>query len=230
MIRIYLCGPDVDLGNAGDDFVGVDSTLSLQYCYNANAVDAIYNPLPPPAIGFDFFQGPKVKGNAGQDLNKNGIDDSQDFGFFNGSKVGPGYINLPMTAAYYFANGDLNIGDPPQGDIQGSIQYYNFFRGRYGISGQPFIDPMTGNVCPFALNGDPSAKTGWIDGSQLPAGDRRMGSSSGPFTLAPGDTQEVVVAEIVAGAQIGVDRLSAIGLLKYYDAQANLYIIILSFR
>jgi hypothetical protein len=213
---------DVDDGDAGDDFVGVDTTRSLQYCYNASPVDAVYNPLPPPAVGFDFFQGPLVKGVAGQDLNKNGIDDAADFAIFNGKKVGPGLINLPMTAAYYFANGDLNIGDPPQGDIQGSVQFYNFFRGRYGISGAPFIDPVTGQVTTFALNGDPQTRKGWIDGSQLAAGDRRQGSASGPFTLAPGDTQEVVVAEIVAGAQTGVDRLAAIGLLKFYDDQAQL--------
>ncbi|MBK8230263.1 MAG: hypothetical protein IPK72_06685 [Candidatus Eisenbacteria bacterium] len=42
--------------------------------------------------------------------------------------------------------------------------------------------------------------------------------SSGPFTMAPGDTQEVVCAIIVAQ---GADRLSSIGLLKQYDAQAQ---------
>ncbi|HED37347.1 MAG TPA: hypothetical protein ENI76_03760, partial [Ignavibacteria bacterium] len=94
---------DIDLGEAGDDFVGADTTLSLLYSYNANAVDAVYSPLPPPAIGFDFFQGPLVKGVAGQDLNKNGVDDAIDFAIFNGKKVGPGEINLPMTADYYFA-------------------------------------------------------------------------------------------------------------------------------
>jgi hypothetical protein len=213
---------DVDLGDAGDDFVGVDTVLSLQYCYNAQAVDAVYAPLPPPVTGFDFFQGPLVKGVAGQDVNKNGVDDALDYGIFNGKKVGPGFINLPMTAAYYFANGDPNIGDPPQGDIQGSVQFYNFFQGKYGISGAPFIDPTTGKVTTFALNGDPVTGKGWLDGLQLPQGDRRQGSASGPFTLAPGDTQEVVVAEMVAGAIPGVDRISAISLCKYYDAQAQL--------
>jgi len=73
---------DIDLGEAGDDFVGADTTLSLLYSYNANAVDAVYAPLPPPAVGFDFFQGPLVKGVAGQDLNKNGVDDAIDFAIF----------------------------------------------------------------------------------------------------------------------------------------------------
>lgn len=213
---------DVDLGDAGDDFVGVDKSLSLQYCYNANAVDKTYSPLPPPAVGFDFFQGPLVNGQAGQDINENGVDDAVDFGIFNNVKVGPGKINLPMTAAYYFANADANIGDPPQGNIDGSRQFYNFFQGKFGVSGAPFIDLVTGLPTTFALSGDPQKGTGWLDGKQLPAGDRRQGSSSGPFNMAPGDTQEVVVAEIVGGAITGADRLSAIGILKFYDQQAQL--------
>lgn len=48
---------DVDNGDAGDDYVGVDTTLSLSYCYNSTPLDATYSPLPPPAVGFDFFQG-----------------------------------------------------------------------------------------------------------------------------------------------------------------------------
>ena len=212
---------DIDLGDAGDDYVGVDTTLSLQFCYNASATDAVYAPLPPPAVGFDFFQGPILDGVAGEDRNKNGIDDALDYGIFNNQVVGPGKINLPMTAAYYFANGDDNIGDPPQNNIDGSREFYNFFQGKFGISGATFTDLKTGLPTTYALNGDPQAGTGWLDGTQLPAGDRRQGSASGPFNMAPGDTQEVVVAEIVAGAIPGVDRLSAVGLLKFYDAQAQ---------
>ncbi len=215
---------DVDLGDAGDDYVGVDTTLSLQFCYNASPTDATYSPLPPPAVGFDFFQGPLLVGVAGEDKNKNGVDDALDYGIFDGKKVGPGFINLPMTAAYYFANNDDNIGDPPQGEIQGSREFYNFIRGRFGISGQPFIDLVTGLPTTYALNGDPvngSPTTDWLDGVQLPAGDRRQGSSSGPFTMAPGDTQEVVVAEIVAGATPGSDNIKAIITLKNYDKVAQ---------
>jgi hypothetical protein len=182
---------DVDLGNSTDDFAGCDTLLSLGYCYNANANDATYNPLPPPAVGFDFFQGPKIDGTP-----------------------------LPMTAYYYFARGDANLTDPTQSDPQGSIQFYNFFRGRIGRSGEPFTDPQ-GIVTPFALYGDPQLGSGWLDGQNLPSGDRRIGSASGPFNMAPGDTQEVVVAEIVAGAIPGVDRISAVGLLKFYDRVAQ---------
>ena len=81
---------DVDLGNASDDFAGCDTTLSLGYCYNAQANDATYNPLPPPAVGFDFFQGPILDGISGEDRNKNGVDDAMDYGIFGGKIVGPG--------------------------------------------------------------------------------------------------------------------------------------------
>ncbi len=213
---------DVDLGNATDDFAGCDTTLSLGYCYNANASDDTYKPLPPPAVGFDFFQGPILSGIAGQDRNKNGVDDAQDFGIFNGKVVGPGKINLPMTAFYYFARGDASVVDPTQGVPQGSTQFYNFFQGKIGLTGAPFVDPNTLQPTPFVLTGDPQLRSGWIDGQLIPAGDRRIGSASGPFQMAPGDTQEVVVAEICAGAIPGTDRLSAIGLLKFYDQQAQL--------
>ncbi|MCB9210406.1 MAG: T9SS type A sorting domain-containing protein [Ignavibacteriales bacterium] len=206
---MYVCmWSDVDLGNSGDDFAGCDTTLSLVYCYNANAVDGNYDPLPPPAVGFDFFQGPIVDGGP------------DDFAIFNGQRV-IGKTNLPMTAAFYFARGDPAVTDPTQGSPLGSDQYYNFFRGKVGLSGDTFVDPNTGRETTFALSGDPVTRTGWIDGQQIGPGDRRIGQASGPFTMAVGDTQEVVVAEIVAGAIPGVDRLSAIGLMKFYDAEAQ---------
>lgn len=213
---------DVDLGNSTDDFAGCDTTLSLGYCYNANAVDDTYKPLPPPAVGFDFFQGPLLTGVVGEDRNKNGVDDAEDFGIFDGKVVGPGKINLPMTAFYYFARGDAAVVDPTQGAPQGSTQFYNFFQGKIGLTGVPFTDPNTLKPTSYALSGDPQTRSGWIDGQLIPAGDRRIGSASGPFQMAPGDTQEVVVAEICAGAIPGTDRLSAIGLLKFYDQQAQL--------
>jgi hypothetical protein len=199
---------DIDDGNSTDDFAGCDTTLSLGYCYNANAVDATYYPLPPPAVGFDFFQGPI-------------IDAPGETGIFNGQVI-PDKKNLPMTAFYYFARGDASVTDPTQGSYEGTTQFYNFFQGKIGKTGAYFEDPHTNLPTPFAMAGDPQTGTGWIDGQVLPAGDRRMGLASGPFTMAAGDTQEVVVAEICAGAIPGVDRISAIGLLKFYDLQAQL--------
>lgn len=201
---------DIDDGDAGDDFAGCDTTLSLGYCYNANATDAVYNPLPPPAVGFDFFQGPIVAG------------DAHDKAIYKGKYV-QGKKNLPMTAFYFFINGDPVYSDPDLGLYEtGTLQWYNLFRGRISTSGDPFVDPTTGQPTKFCLAGDPITGTGWLDGMLHPPGDRRIGMASGPFEMAYGDTQEVVVAQIAAGAVPGVDRLGAIQLLKFYDLQAQL--------
>ncbi len=66
---------DPDMGDASDDLVACDTLLSLGYCYNGLPVDATYGSAPP-AIGFDFFQGPEVDGEY-----------------------------LPMTAFVYYWNG-----------------------------------------------------------------------------------------------------------------------------
>jgi len=201
---------DPDLGDAGDDYVGSDTTLSLGYCYNANATDAVYNPFPPPAVGFDFFQGPMVDGAP------------TDTAIFKGH-YRPGKKNLPMTAFYFFINSDPIYTDPTQGNYErGTLGFYNLFRGRVSTSGQPFVDPNTNLPTMFTLAGDPVTGTGWIDGQLHPPGDRRLGMVSGPFTMAYGDTQEVVVAEIAAGASAGIDRLMAVDLLKDYSVAAQI--------
>jgi hypothetical protein len=205
---MYVCQwSDVDDGNATDDFAGSDTSLSMAYVYNGGNVDATYNPLPPPAVGFDFFQGPVVPTPG-------------DSGIFLG-RFRQGVRNLPMTAAFYFTRGDPSVTDPTQGTPAGATQFYNFFRGRIGLTGQPFVDP-SGAQTSYALAGDPVTGRGWVDGQLQPPGDRRIGMASGPFTMVPQDTQEVVVAEIVAGAIPGVSRLAAIGLLKFFDRSAQL--------
>ncbi len=199
---------DEDLGDAGDDYAGCDIDLSLMFVYNGVAVDPVYGDTPP-AVGFDFFQGPIIPG------------DPTDQAIFN-NKVRTGFKNLPMTAHYFFINGDPVFNDPDLGDYtNGTLQFYNLFQGLISTTGQPFTDPNTGLATKFALSGDPITGKGWVDGQLHPPGDRRQGMASGPFTMAPGDTQEVVVAELVAGDFGNVDRLGAVGLLKFYDQEAQ---------
>ena len=199
---------DVDLGNSTDDYSGCDTTLSLGFTYNSSNDDATYTPLPPPVTGFDFFQGPIVPG------------EPSDTAIFNGQYV-VGKKNLPMTAFVYYARGDATVTDPQLGAIEGSTQWYNFMQGKVGKTGVLFVNPINNEPTTFTLTGNPQTGEGWVDGLQLPAGDRRQALASGPFQMAVGDTQEVVVAEIVAGAIAGVSNLDAIGLLKTYDQKAQ---------
>jgi len=225
MYAAQWCDPD--LGEAGDDLVGCDTTLSMGFVYNGAEVDNKYLAfeLAPAAMGYDFFQGPLLDGVAGEDLNKNGIDDAEDYAVFNLKKVGPGKINLPMTTFAWFAAGSA-ISDPTLHKYEGTLQWYNMLRGYIPTDD---IDNPTpwhiGNdpnkpVTKYPMAGDPVTETGDLDDHDqfFSPGDRRLGLCTGPFTFADGDTQEVVVA-IVGG--IGSDRLSSVADMKLTDAVAQ---------
>ncbi len=207
---------DPDLGNAGDDYVGTDTLRNMIYVYNSTDYDYDYGSAIPSA-GFQLLQGPIVAGNAGEDRNKNGVDDASDFAIYDNSLKGPGYINLPMTSSYHPEKANMPSGFR----AYEAIQWYQYFQGINGNYGVPYIDPNTNMETIFPLSGDPVTQTGWVDGQVFPAGDRRMGFSSGPFNLAAGDTQEVLVAAL---AEVGSDRLESISLLRYYaDEIQNMY-------
>ncbi len=214
---------DPDLGEANDDFTGCDTLLSLGYTYNSTNYDAKYGKACP-AVGYDFFQGPLLKGIAGKDINKNGVDDAADYATFNGELRGPGYVNLPMTAFAFYINSNSTYADPEQGTAAGAQQFYYYLKGQVW-NGTNFIDPFTQKATKFVLTGDPVAKTGWYEGPVgwpgapvTTGGDRRHLMSSGPFVMNPGDTQEVVVATIIAR---GSSNLKSIKELKIKDAVAQ---------
>jgi hypothetical protein len=212
---------DPDIGNSTDDFVGCDTLLNLGFGYNGVSSDPIYDPLPPPAVGFDLIRGPLVEANPGEDKNRNGIEDIYDYGLTENNQKVFGFINLPMTAFYYFVRGDTILTDPTQGDPEGANQFYNFMQGRIGLTGDPFIDPLTNQPTIFPLSGNPVTGKGWIDGILHSPADRRLGLSTGPLQMEPGDTQVVVIAEIAGGAIDGIDYLSAIDTVKKYSVIAQ---------
>lgn len=201
---------DPDLGDAGDDYVGIDTTLSLGFVYNGLAVDGTYG--IPPAAGYDFFQGPIVPG------------DPEDEAHYNFGKLA-GWRNLGVSGFAYYINSDNVYADPDLGTAEGGQQMYFYLQSKLW-NGTPFVDPTTGEEVKIALAGDPVTKNGWIDGIVNAPDDRRFLMTTGPFTLnkefdlANGkvNKQEVVVARIIAQ---GVDRISSLQKLKYYDRFAQ---------
>lgn len=177
---------DPDLGGSAgytDDLVGSDTLpdgtgkpRSLGFVYNSTNNDGGYG-SKPPALGYDFFQGPRV-----------------------------GTEFLPLTSFAKYINGT---------DPASSGETYNYMSGLTSDSSE-VVDPF-GVPTRFMHAGDPvSPRPGsWLDTN--PA-DRRFFMSSGPFTMAPGDSQEVVVG-IVLGA--GNDRLSSISALRFNDEFAQ---------
>ena len=216
---------DPDLGDFGDDFAGADVDLSLGYVYNSIDDDShyVFFDLAPPAVGYDFLQGPIVPvyqldedGNIAVDEDGNPLLDESSVAIFN-EGLRPGYANLPMTAFVYFAAGSA-ISDPELGEYKGTQQWYNLLRGfqpQDDVENPvPYTNPLTNADTKFTLDGDPTRATGWNDGVPLPAGDRRIVLATGPFEMALGDTQEVVVA-LLGG--ISTDRLRSVSKLKFTD-------------
>ncbi|MEX2089654.1 MAG: hypothetical protein WEB62_07765, partial [Bacteroidota bacterium] len=217
---------DPDLGDAGNDVSGTDTSLSLGYTYNGAGTDANFAKfgLPHAAVGYDFLQGPIKVGVAG------------DTAVFD-LKYLPGFVNLPMTSFSYFAAGG-DYTDPPRGAAQyngGTGQWWQLLRGfaptatLVGDADKNFPTPPGFNP-KYIFPSDPESQqgTGWIDGgigaytgtdadglkySPTP-GDRRIILASGPFLLSPGDTQEIVVGTLAA---FGANRFSSVTALKGVD-------------
>lgn len=205
---------DPDVGDYTDDLAGCDTSLNLGYCYNAYPIDNAYQEygLAPPAVGYTIVQGPAVTtGN----LSDTAIVDFQ--------KV-PGARNLPMTSFMYWAIGNTIFTDPPF-TYSGAKMWNAMLRG-FPPRPVPPPDPSpilddSGRVTTFMFTGDPVTQTGWLDGN-IPGhtgdprsiagpGDRRIILSSGPFTLAVGDSKEFVTA-FVAG--LGASNLNSITVMK----------------
>ncbi|MCH7886374.1 MAG: T9SS type A sorting domain-containing protein [Candidatus Marinimicrobia bacterium] len=224
---------DPDLGSFGDDYVGTDPATSMMYVYNSTAVDNAYREagLPPPAAGYDFFAGPLVSEpcDAGTDpadcLDAGGtyIDEDSD-GDYNPTvdtavdtaifdlKKRAGFRNLGASSMAFFASGTA-ISDPPLGTYEGTLQWRNLHFGLTPATGENFASFEECGL--FTLCGDPVAGTSPLDTG--PA-DRRMLMTTGPFTMALGDTQEVTVALLAA---FGADNISAISVLRFYDISAQ---------
>jgi len=206
---------DPDVGYSIDDFAGCDTMLNLGFAYNGDDFDNIYE-FTPPAVGYMFMQGPVVPGIAGEDKNRNGIDDQLDYAYREGVVTEQGFINLPMTAFAYFSRGN---GMPPPVfppfTENSALDTYHYMQGRVGLTGEPFFNPVTLVPTSYCLTGDPITQEGWIDGLLQAPGDRSVMSSSGPFNLAVGDTQDVIFCELGA---MGIDRWNSIKLLRFYSS------------
>jgi len=125
-----------------------------------------------------------------------------------------GFRNLPMTAFSLYRCGGGPFACPGSG-IDGGVQIYNNMQG-LDTFGDPYIDPNTGLETNFCVPGDPYNGTGWYEGAGWSGGgpnpgDRYYLHTSGPFTLAPRDTQEVVYSIFMA---IGSDNFHSVSKLK----------------
>ena len=79
-------------------FLDVILLLSLGYTYNGDEDDEDFYGSPPPAIGYDFFQGPIVPYDAADPIvQRFNLPDSAKFS----GEWRKGFTNLPMTSFYF---------------------------------------------------------------------------------------------------------------------------------
>ena len=200
---------DPDLGNFDDDYVGSDTTLGLGFVYNSDDDDEGGEGYgaAPPAMGYDFFQGPLV--------NDNGIDDNGD------GQIDEDNERLAMTAFAFYNNGGGVQGDPGNG-----ADMYNYMKGRWK-DGQRFT--LGGNGLGFSniptsfmFPGDPPGFWSEFDsdgqGSAIAPADRRFVMATGPFTIQPGDEQTLVYGIVTS---FGTDNIDSVHKMKSDDALAQ---------
>ena len=207
---------DPDLGNFQDDWVGSDTTLGVGYVWNSDDEDEGGDGYgtPAPAAGYDFFQGPIVPG------------DPDDVANVSGEQI-PGFRNLDMTSFTFYNNGGGVTEDPSS-----ALDHYNYMRGRWkdgkcitlGGNGRDFSDECTSYMFP----GDPGDSDTnceyWSEcnsddaGTDITAADRRFVMGTGPFTINPGDFQQIVFGIIWAR---GANNFDSVQKLKQADQLAQ---------
>jgi len=237
---------DPDLGNAQDDIIGSDIPRGLGYTYNSDANDegSLGYGLYPPAIGFDFFQGPFADYFDGLDNDRDGCID----GVRN--EKGDCIPENPITGVneriimsgfmYYNNTSNAFSGNPDNGP-----EFYNYMRSLWK-NGFPLVietpcgPACTGNGDGFTADGsgektlyaypgntfDTTGKTepivdkNWFE-SPANKEDKRGLHNAGPFSLAPGALNFITVGAVWERDQINDDLFASVEKVIVADDKAQ---------
>jgi len=180
---------DLDV-NSIDNYLGSDSLLHLAYSYNGDPIDEFGYEDSPPAIGYTFLITPEAQAD--------GIDNDHD------SLIDESGERTGMYTAMSYHNGGGIQGNPGNGP-----EMYSYLQGLWP-NGQPMTFGGTGlgqsnRVTRFVFSGDPVTRSYWTElkpnlADNIPnvPGGKRLITSSGPFTLLPGETNEFLIALVWA--------------------------------
>ena len=238
---------DADVGTAIDDYVGCDVQRGLGYSYNGDADDEPSSSsqgygLNPPAVGVDFFEGPyQDTDSVDNPLTEVFYDAVDSLGIpYEGIGIGygDGVIDnerFGMRRFVYYNNS----GNPINGEPSTPLHYYNYMNGiwkngqKMAYGGDGVSAALGANLdIPadyfFPGDTDPYAwGTGGIDvepwtevTSGNPPADRRFIQAAGPFTLEPGDYNNITVGIVWARATAG-DPTESVKLMRIADDKAQ---------
>ncbi|MDX5321605.1 MAG: hypothetical protein LPK45_10775, partial [Bacteroidota bacterium] len=185
---------DADLGNYSDDYVGVDVSRNLGFCYNGDDDDEgiLGYGLNPPSVGTTFFEGPRDSAGNEIGLTK--------FVYYNNDFSVNGN---PTTAEHYYGylRGIWKDGSPI---TEGANGYQT-----------------GGAITDYMFPGDPNQPGEWHEKSAgNTPGDRRYLQTAGPFNLKPGAVNYVTVGVVWARTTTG-GATGSLNLLKLASDKAQ---------
>src|SRR3989339_297719 len=168
---------DIDFSNALQNTPAVDSINSTGYLWtNATSLQ--------PVVGYTLLFGPTAPSNGNKATVKGKIKnnfinlDALSFHAILDDSFIPGSINTPATSRN---------------------EAWNIVRGLYS-NGKTKINPTNNKPTKLTFSGDPVTNSGWIFNNTIGStgGGAGFNLSSGPFNLAPNDTQWVMMALVPA--------------------------------
>jgi hypothetical protein len=164
------------------NFPGVDTLLQLGYCWGGNS--SYLDSTSILAVGFVQLYGPAVLSPGSSAVFK--------------GELKEGYRNLNITA-FWGVHDDTFPDTSAYGPAYSRNTAWNIARG-LDKTGRDIIDPYTNQKTTFRYAGDPVTGTGWLSNYDQPhtGGGAGFYMFSGPFNLAPNDTQWVMYALLPA--------------------------------
>ncbi|MDQ3019554.1 MAG: T9SS type A sorting domain-containing protein [Bacteroidota bacterium] len=176
--------------------LGCDTNLNLGYAYCKP--NTFFYGSTPPSFGFLLLQGPlKYTGNPNDIV----------YSFIPGKServVKIGYKEIKLASFNVTING-LIPGDP-----NNYRETYLYMQG-IQTNGNPWTLPGTSTITKFPYSGDPESGSGWVQYPSLGFGNRRYIMNFGFINFNPGDTQTILVAQIVSQ---GINNLNSVTVLK----------------
>ncbi|MEO8665104.1 MAG: T9SS type A sorting domain-containing protein [Ignavibacteria bacterium] len=179
---------DDDIGfSSSDEKTGVDTSISLSYTYNGVNEDYTYG-FAPPAVGFVVIRSPVFfTGN---------ISDTVFYCEGKRKKIRTGYKETGLGSTVSYRDDGLLP--------RNYAENYHAIRGLQN-NGTQYINPVTGLPTKFVYSGDPVTGTGWINPGN---NDVRFYQGFGPLNMNPGDTQVIVIAQVIARGSSNINSIT----------------------
>jgi hypothetical protein len=176
---------DLDFIRSDQNLPGVDTIAQTGYCWYAQ--DSSY-----ASVGYTLLFGPTVSSPGSTAVS---------FGTTRQNQR-----NLPLSG-FWGINDDSHPDSSDYGPPYSLGTAWNVVRG-LNQRGEPIIDPSSGKPTRFPYSGDPITRTGYVYPWHYVGGGAGFMMTTGPCTIAPGDSQWIMIALIPSVKRGGTDAIN----------------------